>query len=232
MLADDLTNRLIRYPGAVAMRLRIARLRLLGVRIGRSCWIRRIQVPRNPWDIVIGAGVALDDHVVTFDHRLSRRAPAFGQVLSVLQKIRLCDPAPAAIIIHIDLSDGSLEAELKKRFPDVAVLASSARRGPGGGRHRCLLACKTPFAVSFDDDSYPVDSDFFATVERLFPEHPRAALLEANVWYRNEPELPRAASLTPIPSYIGCGYAIRLDVYRQMCGYLDRPVPYGMEEPV
>src|SRR5277367_5835956 len=64
MLADDLTNRLIRNPGAVAMRLRIARLRLLGVRIGRSCWIRRIEVPRNPWDIVIGDGVALDDHVV------------------------------------------------------------------------------------------------------------------------------------------------------------------------
>ena len=89
------------------------------------------------------------------------------KVLSVLEKIRLCDPAPAAIIIHIDLSDGNLEAELKERFPDIAVLMSSARRGPGGGRHRCLLACKTPFAVCFDDDSYPVDSDFFATVERF-----------------------------------------------------------------
>jgi hypothetical protein len=153
------------------------------------------------------------------------------KVLSVLEKIRLCDPAPAAIIIHIDLSDGSLEAELKERFPDIAVLTSSARRGPGGGRHRCLLACKTPFAVSFDDDSYPVDSDFFATVERLFLEHRRTALLEANVWHRNERELPRATSLMPIPSYMGCGYAIRLDVYRQMRGHLDRPVPYAMEEP-
>jgi GT2 family glycosyltransferase len=153
------------------------------------------------------------------------------KVLSVLEKIRLCEPGPAAIIIHIDLSDGNLEAELKKRFPDVAVLTSLARRGPGGGRHRCLLACKTPFAVSFDDDSYPVDSDFFATVERLFLEHPRTALLEANVWHRNEPELLRATSLMPIPSYTGCGYAIRLDVYRRMRGHLDRPVPYAMEEP-
>jgi hypothetical protein len=153
------------------------------------------------------------------------------KVLSVLEQIRLCDPAPAAIIIHIDLSDGNLEAELNERFSDIAVLTSSARRGPGGGRHRCLLVCKTPFAVSFDDDSYPVDSDFFATVERLFLEHPRAALLEANVWHRNEPELPRATSLAPIPSYTGCGYAIRLDVYRQMRGHLDRPVPYAMEEP-
>jgi hypothetical protein len=152
------------------------------------------------------------------------------RILSVLEKIRRCDPAPVAIIIHIDQSDGRLEAELKERFPDVDILTSSVRRGPGGGRHRCLLACKTPFAVSFDDDSYPVDSDFFATVERLFFELRRVALLEANVWHRNEPELPRTTSLTPIPSYIGCGYAIRLDVYRQMRGYLDRPVPYGMEE--
>jgi acetyltransferase-like isoleucine patch superfamily enzyme len=61
---DDLINRLIRYPGAIAMRLRIARLRLLGAHIGAKCWVRRIHVPRNPWDIVIGDGVALDDHVV------------------------------------------------------------------------------------------------------------------------------------------------------------------------
>src|SRR5258708_5821890 len=61
---DEVINRLLRYPGAVSMRLRVARLRLLGVRVGRRCWIRRIQVPRNPWDIVIGNNVALDDGVV------------------------------------------------------------------------------------------------------------------------------------------------------------------------
>src|SRR5687768_11220247 len=61
---DDWINRLIRYPGACAMRIRIARLRMLGVRIGRKCWIRRISVPRNPWDIEISDGVALDDGVV------------------------------------------------------------------------------------------------------------------------------------------------------------------------
>jgi GT2 family glycosyltransferase/carbonic anhydrase/acetyltransferase-like protein (isoleucine patch superfamily) len=61
---DDIINRIIRYPAAIAIRLRIARLRLLGVRIGRKCSIRRIHVPRNPWDIVISEGAALDDYVV------------------------------------------------------------------------------------------------------------------------------------------------------------------------
>src|SRR3954465_13158898 len=64
MFGDDLVNRLIRYPGAIASRIRIMRLRLLGVRLGRKCWIRRIHVPRNPGDIVIDDMVGFDDEVV------------------------------------------------------------------------------------------------------------------------------------------------------------------------
>jgi GT2 family glycosyltransferase len=151
-------------------------------------------------------------------------------VLSALERIMRCDPRPEAVLVHVDLSDGRLEGELRRRFPDVVVLTSSTRRGPGGGRHRCLLECRTPYAVSFDDDSYPVDPDFFACVERLFLEHPDIALFEASVWHRNEIEKPREAGLTPIPTYIGCGYAIRVAAYRATRGHLDRPVPYGMEE--
>ena len=72
---DELINRFIRFPGAIASRLRIVRLRLLGVRFGRRCWIRRIHVPRNPWDIVISDGVALDDHVVLLTTGLRGNAP-------------------------------------------------------------------------------------------------------------------------------------------------------------
>jgi maltose O-acetyltransferase len=61
---DDLVNRVIRYPRAIASRARVMRLGMLGVRFGCKCWIRRIHVPRNPWDIVIGDMVALDDEVV------------------------------------------------------------------------------------------------------------------------------------------------------------------------
>ena len=37
---------------------------MCGVRFGRKCWIRRIHVPRNPWDIALDDMVALDDEVV------------------------------------------------------------------------------------------------------------------------------------------------------------------------
>src|SRR5947207_656584 len=132
-------------------------------------------------------------------------------IISVLEKLQVCDPGPAAILVHIDLNDGLLESELKRRFPDVVILTSPIRRGPGGGRHRCLLGCNTPYAVSLDDDSYPVDADFFAVVERLFRENPQVAIFEANVWHRQEPIKPRAFGLISIPTYIGCGYAIRVE---------------------
>jgi GT2 family glycosyltransferase len=151
-------------------------------------------------------------------------------VVSILDKILKCDPQPAEIWVHVDLADGALERVLHLRFPHVGVLTSNARVGPGGGRHRCLLACNTRYAVSFDDDSYPVDSDFFHQVEQLFSLHPRAAIFGASIWHRTETAKARTESLLPTPRYIGCGYAIRLAAYRQVRGHLSRPVGYMMEE--
>jgi GT2 family glycosyltransferase len=151
-------------------------------------------------------------------------------VLSVLEKILKCAPKPIEIWVHVDLADGELERELNKRFPTVRVLTSSARLGPGGGRHRCLSACDTPYAVSFDDDSYPVDSDFFRRVIGLFSEHPEVAIFGASIWHRHEPAKALTNKLIPASSFIGCGHAIRLAAYRQVRGYLARPVPYGIEE--
>lgn len=75
MFGDDLVNRFIRYPRAVASRIRILRLGLLGVRFGSKCWIRRIHVPRNPWDVVIEDMVALDDEVVLLSTGVRSAAP-------------------------------------------------------------------------------------------------------------------------------------------------------------
>jgi len=57
------------------MRLRIVRLRLTGMQIGRKCWIRRIRVPRNPWDITIDDEAALDDDVVLLTTGLRAAQP-------------------------------------------------------------------------------------------------------------------------------------------------------------
>ena len=151
-------------------------------------------------------------------------------VLSVIRSLQQCDPTPVEVLVHIDKSDGNLETQISNKFPEIRILTSQARLGPGGGRHRCLMEASAPYAVSFDDDSYPVDPDFFYQVEKLFLEYPGAALFGASIWHRNEKEKPRTERLRRMPSYTGCGFAIRLEAYRQIRGFLPRAVAYGMEE--
>ncbi|MDO9411042.1 MAG: glycosyltransferase [Pseudolabrys sp.] len=151
-------------------------------------------------------------------------------VLRTLRRIFECRPLPAEVWVHIDAGDGRLEAVLAQEFPGIHVLSSTTRLGPGGGRDRCLRSCTTPYAVSFDDDSYPVDTDFFAVAAGLMKEHADVAVVGASIWDRSKAEKPREARLTPRAAYHGCGHVIRLAAYVYTRGYLPLPVAYGMEE--
>lgn len=151
-------------------------------------------------------------------------------VVSVLEKVLACDPQPAEIWVHIDQNDGVLERHLRDRFPGVHILTSAGRLGPGGGRHRCLLACGAPYAVSLDDDSWPVDADFFAAIDPLFSSYPRAAIFGASIWHRAEAEIRRSRAVRRVASYVGCGHAVRVAAYRDIRGYLARPMAYAIEE--
>jgi len=159
--------------------------------------------------------------------------PTFGRgdrVFTTLEKVLSCDPSPEEIFVHIDQRDEALRDLIGQRFPSVSVLMSPGRIGPGGGRDRCLQRCKSPFAVSFDDDSYPIDSDYFARVIALFYHHPGVAVLAARVWARGESPPAINQSTRSVASFTGCGFAIRTVAYRQTFGFIDRPLAYGIEE--
>jgi GT2 family glycosyltransferase len=159
--------------------------------------------------------------------------PTFGRGLRMaetLEHLAACDPPPAEIIVHVDQSDGRLERELKTRFPQLRILSSAKRVGPGGGRHRCLLAATQPFLVSFDDDSWPTDRKFFSEVARLFELYPRAAILAASIYYPDQPRPECVPDVKIVTDYTGCGHAIRLSAYIQTAGYIDRQCAYGIEE--
>jgi acetyltransferase-like isoleucine patch superfamily enzyme len=54
----------LRASGSLKSRVRVRLLRFGGARVGKRCWLRKISVPRNPWDIELADNVALDDGVV------------------------------------------------------------------------------------------------------------------------------------------------------------------------
>lgn len=74
-MSDRLINFVIRAPSAIAMRFRIMRLRMLGMEIGPHCWLQKICVPRNPWDISLAGRVALDDGVILLTSGARRGQP-------------------------------------------------------------------------------------------------------------------------------------------------------------
>jgi GT2 family glycosyltransferase len=159
--------------------------------------------------------------------------PTFGRgtrCLIPIARILECDPQPSEIIVHVDNSDDSVEKAIASAFPGVKLLSSRIRIGPGGSRHQCLLHCQSDFAASFDDDSYPVDRDYFDRVEAGFRAYPDVAVIGATIWHQNQAELPRQFRFVRKADFTGCGHAVRLSAYRQTRGYLPLPVAYGMEE--
>jgi len=159
--------------------------------------------------------------------------PTYGRgarVAATLNAIARCDPRPEEIWLHVDQAAAFPREGFARSFPDVRVVCSATRLGPGGGRHACLQKVGAPLAVCFDDDSYPCDTDFFESVSTLFEKLPRAAVIGASIWRRRQMEVPRSATLVRKPSFTGCGAAMRLSAYRDVSGYIPRPVAYGVEE--
>ena len=147
-----------------------------------------------------------------------------------IEKIMRCDPPVAEIIVHVDGGDNETESWLKSRFPTVLVLTSSTRIGPGGGRNKLVSAASYEIVVSFDDDSYPLDTDYFARVCELFRRRPDAAAVGSRITDKGC-LIPEANQVVCRAVHFGGGgAAYRRNDFLACGGYLPLAVAYGMEE--
>ena len=154
-----------------------------------------------------------------------------NQLLEAIEKILECDPHPNEVIIHIDGGDNVTEQAIQtSQFQQVTIIKSATQVGPGGGRNRAIAQAKNAIVASFDDDSYPLDQDYFARLIRLFDTFPKAAVIGAAIYHINEPIHKDKLLAQWKPTFVGCGCAYRKDVFLQTKGYVELPVAYGMEE--
>ena len=56
-------NRILGLRQGITRRLRVLMYRALGARLGK-CHLKKISIPRNPWDVQIGDGTYVDDYTV------------------------------------------------------------------------------------------------------------------------------------------------------------------------
>ena len=152
------------------------------------------------------------------------------QTLNTLRILESCDPKPDEILVHVDDNRSECEKAIRAAFPEIRVLTSSERIGPGGGRNKLVAAANHDFVASFDDDSYPIDADYFARVRQLFDRFPEASIICASLYHAGEPISLDERKAQWTADFSGGACVFRRDAFVEAGGYVPLAVAYGMEE--
>jgi GT2 family glycosyltransferase len=150
--------------------------------------------------------------------------------LTTLKRIQGCEPRPDETIVHIDGNQTQCEAAIRNTFPDVRVLRSETGVGPGGGRNKLIAAAKNEIVASFDDDSFPIDADYFQRLQNVFNQFPAASIVCAAVHHRGERASADVRVAEWVADFVGCGCGYRRDTFLKTSGYVPLRLAYGMEE--
>jgi GT2 family glycosyltransferase len=152
------------------------------------------------------------------------------QTLNTLRILESCDPQPDDILVHVDDNRIEFEKIIHRNFPNTKILQSSERIGPGGGRNKLVAAAKHEFVASFDDDSYPIDSDYFRRVARLFDRFPDASIICASLYHAGEAIGLDERKAQWTADFSGGACVFRREAFLAAGGYVPLPIAYGMEE--
>ena len=152
------------------------------------------------------------------------------QTLDTLRVIQGCVPQPDEILVHVDANQIECENAIREAFPMIRVLRSEDQVGPGGGRNKLMSAAQGQFVASFDDDSYPIDSDYFARALTLFEQFPEAAVICAAVYHLGEAIGLDSKGAQWTADFSGAACLYKREAFLDAGGYVPLPIAYGMEE--
>jgi GT2 family glycosyltransferase len=152
------------------------------------------------------------------------------QTLFTLRALEQCVPPPDEILVHVDGNETACADSIRRAHPAARVLVSESNVGPGGARNTMIAEASHPIVASFDDDSYPLDRDYFSRLSNLFGQFPDASVVAAQVYHRHETIGAEAATAQWSADFSGCACAYRRDHFLATGGYVPIVVAYGMEE--
>ncbi|WP_397382227.1 glycosyltransferase family 2 protein [Prosthecobacter sp.] len=151
----------------------------------------------------------------------------FAQLRVTLERLHACQPPPAEILVHLDGNDSALRDLVQFEFPGVRLLHSEILMGPGGARNRMTQEARCQWVAHFDDDSFPLDLDYFARAWSLIARLPETAVFCASILPMESHD---AQGLWLQAVYPGCGHLMSRDWFLRTQGYLPIPIAYNLEE--
>ena len=155
--------------------------------------------------------------------------PAYQRVeplLVTLSKILACSPPPDEIIVHVDGAVEATHQAIAEHFPSVKIISSAVNLGPGGARNRLIREASHEWVATFDDDSYPEDSNYFGRVLEDIANHADTAVFTSDSTDPAKRDYP----FQKVAVFSGCGCIYNREWYLKTKGYVPRVVAYGFEE--
>jgi GT2 family glycosyltransferase len=153
-----------------------------------------------------------------------------AKTLTTIRRIKECRPCADEVLVHVDGNSVDCVAAIREAFPDVEIIFSSNNIGPGGGRNKLILAARNELIASFDDDSYPLDAEYFAQVVEIFSLFPSAMIVAANLFHPNDPIVAAAKVAYWSADFCGGAAVYRKSAFAACDGYVPIATAYGMEE--
>ncbi len=147
-----------------------------------------------------------------------------------LERICACDPLPQEVLVHCDggwLPEPGLADGLAV---PVRLLSSAQRIGPGGGRHRLFQEAACEVVASFDDDSWPLDRDYFARALAVMHAFPDVVVMSPAIYLKEKPVLSAMSEASLVRSFSGSASVTRRSLYQKLPGYVPVAEAYGVEE--
>ncbi|TDU64633.1 GT2 family glycosyltransferase [Prosthecobacter fusiformis] len=151
-----------------------------------------------------------------------------------LENLRGMDPLPDEVLITLDGCTDTTVSMVERAYPNCRLWINHPGEGSVPSRDRMLREASGDVILSLDDDSYPVQKDFFARLPSLFKMHPDAAVISFpevldNGTYLNSTKTPSSPGHY-LSAYPNSAAAMRRDVYLKTDGY-PRFFVHAYEEP-
>ena len=87
-----------------------------------------------------------------------------------LSKLRELNQKADELLVCADGCTDDTISIVRNEFPECTLIENATSRGSVFSRDRMLRLAKGDIVMSLDDDSYPLDDDFFARVRELFAD--------------------------------------------------------------
>ena len=164
------------------------------------------------------------------------RKEELDKTLQILEK--LINFSNHEVLVFLDgCSDGS--ELLKNQFKWVIWDGSEKSIGASGARNALYSKAKGEYLIGLDDDAHPLQTNFIALTKTIFEKYPTVGILafqEIKGIFNSDTEALSHKKLTVDEYYcnefIGCGFAVRKNVYEITNGFPVWVDIYGEESCV